>query len=85
MGQETYKYRKKIVHEDVPDSVCPAGQQEEEFRAQWKRDGGRTTRMGVFLKYTVVSGGDRFAKGCSSGSERGLSISARFKDSLCPP
>lgn len=40
MGQETYKYRKKIVHEDVPDSVCPAGQQEEEFRAQWKRDRG---------------------------------------------
>lgn len=42
--------------------------------------------MGVFLKHTVVvSGGDGFAEDCSSGSERGLSISALFKGSLCPP
>lgn len=40
-GQETHKYQKRTAHEDVPDSVCPAGQQEQEFRAQWKRDWGR--------------------------------------------
>lgn len=77
-GQETHKYRKKIVHEGVPDSVCPAGQQEQEFRAQWKRAGGRTTRTGVFLKYTVVSGANRFAKSCS---ERELRERAKY---FCP-
>lgn len=83
MEEETHKYQKRTVLEDVPDSLCPAGQQEQEFRAQWKRDWGRTERIGVFLKHTVVvSGGDAFAKDCPSGSERGLSISALFKGSL---